>query len=674
MKTDIFGRAAPIVFAVALFLPATIARADSGALAYAQAMDPISVDGDLSDWDADVPVYELGQALVGDTEARFRLAYNAADQALYVAMEVEDDTHILDEDSVDTWYLKDSHILYFDPEHSANGSAPFEFSAAGEAYRSIPEEKSWSVAQRTKHTEMASVAFARVGSKSIYEWRVGLGERALPGNVIGLDHIITDIDAPKSQDFSAVAMWGRFQAKGSRSGRLADVMLLPEPSQMGQVGGSIAWGEGTDGPDLKGYRVRITSATGAGEWIQLSTDEKGAFDIDLPAGEYIAASPFLIYDTPAKDGYDLRLKDAGTRRFRVSAGAKTEVGTLKWHAQGPLEIASKPGVLFDYDESRQAEVTAFIKRALDYYQVEGASIALLSGGKLAYARDFGVKNKYSGEAVDETTLFEAGSVTKLVFALAVNRLAERGVIDLDQPLYTYLPWEDLGEDPKAKLITARHVLSHQTGLPNWRGQTEDGKLSFKFTPGTSFSYSGEAFEYLGRVMVEVTGKSIDKILLDEALTPFGGDPANIVFFDDGTLIDRVAFGHDIDRPNTPQLPEYIAPAYSMQTNARALAPMMEAMLAGKGMTATTYDAMLTEQVLTPDPASSLKWPSYYGLGVRIMETRFGHAIGHTGLNGANNAMFEAYPEQGAGIIVLTNSDLGRQFYLDLREFLVVGRE
>jgi len=669
-----YGRAAPIALTAALSLSAANARADNGALAYAHSMDPITLDGDLSDWSADLPIYKLGQVLVGDTKARFRLAYNAADQALYVAMEVEDDTHILDEDSVDTWYLKDSHILYLDPEHSTNGSAPFEFSAAGEVYRSIPEKKSWSVSQRTNHTEMASVAFARVANRSIYEWRVNLGNRAQSGNVIGLDHIITDIDAPKSEEFSAVAMWGRFQAKGSRSGRLADVMLLPEASQMGQAAGSIAWGAGTKGPNLKGYRVRVTSVVNAGEWIQVSTDEKGAFEIALPAGEYVAASPFLIYDTPAKDGYDLRLKDAGTRRFRVDAGAKTELGTLEWHAQGALEITSKPGALFDLDDGRQAKVTAFIEEALDYYQVEGASVALLSGGKLAYARDFGVKNRYSGEVVDEATLFEAGSVTKLVFALAVNRLAERGVIDLDKPLYTYLPWEDLSEDPKAKLITARHVLSHQTGLPNWRGQTADGKLSFKFTPGTSFSYSGEAFEYLGRVVVKVAGKSIDQILLDEALTPFGGDPANIVFFDDGTLLDRVAFGHDIDRPNTPQLPEYIAPAYSMQTNARAMAPIMEALLASKGMAATTYDAMLKEQVLTPDPASSLKWPSYYGLGVRVMETGFGMAFGHTGLNGANNAMFEAYPEQGAGIIVLTNSDLGRQFYLDLREFLVVGRE
>ena len=266
-----------------------------------------------------------------------------------------------------------------------------------------------------------------------------------------------------------------------------------------------------------------------------------------------------------------------------------------------------------------------------------------------------------------------GSVTKALFALAVHRLAERGEIDLDRPLHEYLAWEDLGDDPKAKLITARHVLSHQTGLPNWRGQNEDGKLSFKFTPGTSFSYSGEGFEYLGRVIVAVTGKSLDQILFDETLKPFGGDPDRIVFFDDGSLMDRVAFGHDIDRPNKPSLPDYIAPAFSLHTHARALAPIMETLLARKGMDAATYDAALTEHVLTPDPVSSAKWPSYYALGLRVTETDFGKAFGHTGLNGANHSMFEAYEEHGAGIIVLTNSDLGRQFYLDLREFLVVGR-
>ena len=114
--------AAPLALMSTFLTPTTGARADNGALAYAKAIAPITVDGDLSDWDADAPVYELDTVLVGEPQARFRLAYNAQDKALYVAMVITDDTHILAQNSLDTWYLKDSHILYFDPEHSKGGS------------------------------------------------------------------------------------------------------------------------------------------------------------------------------------------------------------------------------------------------------------------------------------------------------------------------------------------------------------------------------------------------------------------------------------------------------------------------------------------------------------------------------------------------------------------------
>ena len=437
---------------------------------------------------------------------------------------------------------------------------------------------------------------------------------------------------------------------------------------------SIAWAEGTDGPDLSGWRVRIADEDDATRWLQVGTGDGGVFEIALPAGEYSIRSPFLIYDTPQDPIYDLRLEDAGVRRFTVEPGRTTDLGRLEWAAAAPLAIPSSPGFLFSFDQSRAQELTSFVERALEYYQVEGASIALVVDGEVAYARDFGVSNRYTGQPVDSRTLFEAGSVTKAVFSLAVLRLVERGVIDLDRPLHTYLALDEIADDPRSELITARHVLSHQTGLPNWRSDADDGVLRLRFEPGTAYGYSGEGFEYLGRVVAEVTGKPLDQILLEEALTPFGADPENVVFADDGSLIERVAFGHDLDRPNTPHLPTRTAPAYSMHTNARALAPVMQALLARRGLSAASYEAALTEQVLTPNPASSKDWPVHYGLGLQLLQTEFGKAFSHTGLNGANNAIFEGYVEQNAGFLVFTNSDVGRQFYLDLREFLVVGRE
>ena len=118
----------------------------------------------------------------------------------------------------------------------------------------------------------------------------------------------------------------------------------------------------------------------------------------------------------------------------------------------------------------------------------------------------------TGDKVDSNTLFEAASITKPVFAFAVQRLAERGVIDLDKPLWLYLPYPDIAYDERYKLITAKHVLTHRTGFPNWRSMNESGKLDIKFTPGTDYGYSGEGFEYLKMVVEKITGKKVEQVL------------------------------------------------------------------------------------------------------------------------------------------------------------------
>ncbi|GLQ21918.1 serine hydrolase domain-containing protein [Algimonas porphyrae] len=651
----------------------TLAYADNGELAYAFDAPSIKVDGDLSDWPEDVIRYDLDRQLIGDVDAYFQVAYNASEGAVYIGLSVGDDIHIASEDSLDTLNLKDSHILYLDPYHSKNGSAPFAFSAAGDDVTPVIDDESWAPAVRAAYPWPMSHAFSRREGVSVHEWSFNLGSEFTPGMTIGLDHIILDIDQPKSENLSSASMWGSYNGKTNRSGRLGDVMLVPDRADLGTVKGRIKWSDSIDGPDLSNWRIRIDPLGRKYGWVQVRSGEGGEFEFDLPLGNYRISSPFRLYNGSDETRYDLRLSDADIVNFQVRARETIDLGDIAWATRDPLKIPTQPGFLFDYDPSKEASLNAFIEEALDYYQIMGASIALIVDGELAYSQNFGFRNNYTQQTVDEATLFEAGSVTKPIFALAVLRLAERGVIDLDTPLADYLPLESPPEDIRYKKMTARHVLSHQTGLPNWRHQTSDGQLDLVFVPGTGFRYSGEGFEYLGRVVSHLTNKSLEMIFLDEIIRPFAVGE-NMIFKDTGALIDRVAFGHDFDRPNNAQLPENVGPAYSMQTNATSLAKVMTAMFDHVGLSTETYLALFEEQVLTPDPASSQAWPVYYGLGFQLIDTTFGPAISHTGLNGSNNAIFEGYLNERSGFIVLTNSDVGRQFYLDLREFLVVGGE
>jgi CubicO group peptidase (beta-lactamase class C family) len=135
--------------------------------------------------------------------------------------------------------------------------------------------------------------------------------------------------------------------------------------------------------------------------------------------------------------------------------------------------------------------------------VPGLSIAIVRDARILWRRGFGVKRAGSNQRVDNDTVFEVGSVSKTVFAYAVMKLHERGILDLDTPLTRYTPQRILDNDPRLDLITARHVLSHTSGLQNWRSTREP--LTIHFTPGERYLYSGEGYNYLQSVVTQLTG-------------------------------------------------------------------------------------------------------------------------------------------------------------------------
>jgi CubicO group peptidase (beta-lactamase class C family) len=91
-------------------------------------------------------------------------------------------------------------------------------------------------------------------------------------------------------------------------------------------------------------------------------------------------------------------------------------------------------------------------------------------------------------------------MTKPITTLVTLKLIEQGKWSLDEPISNYYTDPDVADDPRSKRLTTRHILSHQTGFPNWRGKNPGGKLVFEFSPGTKYQYSGEGFEYLRAVL------------------------------------------------------------------------------------------------------------------------------------------------------------------------------
>ena len=139
----------------------------------------------------------------------------------------------------------------------------------------------------------------------------------------------------------------------------------------------------------------------------------------------------------------------------------------------------------------------------------------------------GVKNAESTSGVNtvtSTTKFPASSLSKVVFSYLVIKLAKAGVVNLDEPLHDILPNQRMavkGEFPqKALKLTARHVLSHTSGLPNFgSGSSETLTFSEQAALGKGYSYSGEAFLYLQKAIEKKTGKDLETLAQEYVFVP-----------------------------------------------------------------------------------------------------------------------------------------------------------
>ena len=152
---------------------------------------------------------------------------------------------------------------------------------------------------------------------------------------------------------------------------------------------------------------------------------------------------------------------------------------------------------------------ADLEQLLKDGRVPGLAFAVIRDGKIVETKGVGVRDISTGAPVDQNTIFEAASLSKPVFAYAVLQLVDAGALSLDAPLAKYVP-DYVKDDPRAALITVRNILDHTSGLPNWRSKSNPLKTYFQ--PGERFSYSGEGYVWLQRVVEAVTGESINDVM------------------------------------------------------------------------------------------------------------------------------------------------------------------
>jgi CubicO group peptidase (beta-lactamase class C family) len=325
------------------------------------------------------------------------------------------------------------------------------------------------------------------------------------------------------------------------------------------------------------------------------------------------------------------------------------------------------------------ELTSRLERSIPNLMAQGdipgLSIAVIRDAEVIWSHGFGVKNSETKEAVNDDTVFEAASLSKPVFAYAVLVLVDKGKLDLDTPLTKYLPSQaaryDVGDDPRLDQITARRVLSHTTGFPNWRPRG-DKALKIYFTPGDRFSYSGEGFVYLAKIVEHISGETLDAFMKKTVFEPLGMKSSSYVWRED--YDSRKTFAHNSVGTLTGRgKTEKANAAASLHTTATDYARFVCAIMKGTGLKAKTATLMLTPQISVGEagpnslnsPASPLSPTISWGLGWGLEKSDDGIAFWHWGDNGDAMAYVMGLDKQKTGMVMFANSSSGLSIIREL---------
>jgi CubicO group peptidase (beta-lactamase class C family) len=287
--------------------------------------------------------------------------------------------------------------------------------------------------------------------------------------------------------------------------------------------------------------------------------------------------------------------------------------------------------------------------------VDGADASFTAHGALAA----------DGALVDENSIFEIGSITKIFTNLLLAQMVLDGKMDLDKPVADYLPEGTKLPDYQGQAITLFDLATHSAGLPSippelaladpsnpYIAYTADNLAAFLAAydlpraPGTQFEYSNIGTTLLGQAISHVAEKPYAELVEERILTPLGMADTTLVPGDAA----RFASGHDRSGTAVPHWDfDVFAPAGAYRSSA---ADMAKFIAAASGQTDTTLKPAFELMLAKTRPAGSPNMS--IGLGWMILKHPGGEIVWHNGITGGFNSFAGYDRASGKGVVVLAN--------------------
>ncbi len=305
-----------------------------------------------------------------------------------------------------------------------------------------------------------------------------------------------------------------------------------------------------------------------------------------------------------------------------------------------------------------------------HYKVPGVSFAVIEGCRIVDARGFG-RHAVGGEAVTPETLFQAGSMSKSVTAIAALRLVDQGKLALDTDADTLLKDWSFPETPllTTERVTLRRLLGHTAGtniegmlgympgaaLPsmtqilNGQAPANTPGIIVQKVPGSAWDYSGGGYIVIQKLMEDSASEPfpdlIDRLVLDPmGMTssnfrhPVRGDGARRA---EGTAADGSAL------PGNWRLYPEMAAAGLWTTPSDVARFAIRTAHAVRGEDHSILSNEATAQLMTRGLGN-------WGLGVDLGPPDSPRQFSHTGKNIGFTSMFIMYPDSCQGAVVMTN--------------------
>ncbi len=335
-----------------------------------------------------------------------------------------------------------------------------------------------------------------------------------------------------------------------------------------------------------------------------------------------------------------------------------------------------------------ADIDAAMAPLMAGAAVPGLALALIEDGKVVRALACGMADRDAATPLRTDSIMYGASLTKAAFAYMTMQLVDEGVLALDaplprllaRPLSGYPEFAELGADPRWREITPRMLLSHSSGLPNWRWINPDKKIDLKFAPGSRYVYSGEGMQLLQLVVEERSGRPLAELMQRRVFDRFGMKDSSMVWRADFAGRATQHYGA-AGEPIAHTRRSRARAAGSMDTTLADYAAFFAGVLRGDGLSAASHAAMLSPQLAIVSPR---QFPSHWpgstdtnraiglaaGLGWVVFEAPTGRAFFKEGSDDGTGNLAFGLLDRRSGVVMLSNSSNAAQMFYPALEALL----